>query len=294
MVTLVEQSADFNGKIKILDPIKVQVLNKLPVGIFGLTFSLGIDYGTRQVNNTQNNDVVYRLKPSHCSLSYAGLPLSIGYTSGGEYQPNLSQNITYTFRIGKEELELIEGRRENDIEIFLNPSYSYIATPMNSVQPIGALRYASLPFNWKLSEREWHNLLANLGYGEKWIIEVDRPKIEGFHEVIDHLNKAQDALYNRHEPEDVIRDLRAARDAFKVYFEEKRELIFSSIDKGSPKENSDDPKSKKVEEMYKKISNFLNIGPHNDKYKVSYADAQLAFRQFVSILAYIAPFFTEI
>ena len=98
---------------------------------------------------------------------------------------------------------------------------------------------------------------------------------------MEYVLKAEDALYNKREAEDVLRDLRAARDSFKTFFDANETKIAEIIDSGSKGESDQKPKSKRIKEIYDKIAYFLNIGPHNDKYEVTYADAQLAFRQFV-------------
>ena len=122
-----------------------------------------------------------------------------------------------------------------------------------------------------------------MGYNEKWIIELDRPKLEGFHEVEEHLKKAQEALYGKTDPEDVLRDLRAARDSLRDFYDKRKEEIFKYIDSGSSGEPGKPKKSERFQHIWDGISEFLNLGPHSDKYTVTYADAQLAFRQFVSV-----------
>ncbi|MEM3804394.1 MAG: hypothetical protein QXX17_08300, partial [Conexivisphaerales archaeon] len=119
-------------------------------------------------------------------------------------------------------------------------------------------------------------------------------KLEGFHEVIEYLEKAKKDLYEKQNPEDVVSDLRAANDSFKTYYNNNIERMNELIDEGSAGESGQKSKSKRIAEIYKNISYLLNIGPHNDKYKVTYQDALLAYRQFLTILSYYAHYLEEI
>ncbi|MFP3131265.1 MAG: hypothetical protein RXR51_06795, partial [Nitrososphaeria archaeon] len=87
---------------------------------------------------------------------------------------------------------------------------------------------------------------------------------------------------------------RAANTSFKPYFDKYKDKIFSKIDEGSIGEEGYKKKSERVHEIYESVSNFLNIGPHHDKYKVTYDDALFGYREFISILSYLSKIISDI
>ena len=74
----------------------------------------------------------------------------------------------------------------------------------------------------------------------------------------------------------------------------KKEKIFEIIDRGYSGETGIDKKSERIDKILKDFGNLLNIGTHNDKYKVSYADALLAYMEFISIIAYLSSILKKV
>ncbi len=295
MPIVADMKADFNGKINVNDPIEVKTINKLPVGVIEVKLNISVEWGYRQDQANQPfYQVGYRIEETRCTLKFGQIPISVSFESPGSIDPNMMTSLSHILRISTEDLREIESRRVDDLILYLHLEGTIIPHRLNSSQNLGEPKKFSLPIPWKFSQKEWIQFLSNIGYSERWIVEMERPKLEGFIEVMEHLTKAQEALFNKGDPEDVLRDLRAARDSFRPFYDSRKNQIAEIIDKGSIGEKNQDPKSTRIADMYDKIANFLNIGPHNDKYKVTYADAQLAFREFVSMLSYLSPIIAQL
>ncbi|MGC8483863.1 MAG: hypothetical protein ACP5OE_09510 [Thermodesulfobium sp.] len=296
------------------DTLKINHINKIPLGLFDIEIQISIEPGKTNQNNLPTQNVYYLLKPDLVSILIDGKEIlyssNVFFTNIGTVPNNeLKWGIPYTilqlkakFKIDTVTIDFIESKRADDISFSLR---FYIEVQPVSGNPGGSnplfiIDYDKFPSNpWerviagsievKLSQKDWIKFLADMGYSEKLIIEIDRPKLEGFHETISHIEKAKDVLYNKSDPEDVIRDLRAARDSFKPFYDTYKDKIMELIDRGSIGQKPEHKnKSERIDDIYGKISYFLDIGPHSDRYKVTYRDALLAYREFVSILSYFS------
>ncbi len=275
----------------------INVSNKLPWCILQFQFQINQESGSVRYQNNQMLPTYFNGFPGTLQIYFGNVLIAVGEARTTHQYYLLPQSIEFIVRLPIQAIDYIESKRTDDVQI-IGTSTFYLMEMMNTQGPAGQQAIdnfiADLSFNIDLSEKKWLRLLSDMGYNEKWIIEVDRPKIEGFHEVIEHLNKATEALYNKREPEDVLRDLRSARDSFKIFYDTRKNEIYELIDRGSPGEQGRKKKSERIEEIYDSISNFLQIGPHNDKYKVTYADAQLAYREFVSVISYLSSILNEV
>ncbi|MEM3192777.1 MAG: hypothetical protein QW292_12005 [Candidatus Parvarchaeota archaeon] len=297
MVRLGESYIQYDGKIYV-EEVTYEVLNKVPVAAIKLKVRVGIEPGRNQDQidqpvNPHVHQVGYRVEDAEVTLSFNNIPITHSFQGFVSADPWVIADLSFILRIPFEDLKEIESKRSDDLTLILILQGAVFPHPVGSDLRIGESQKFTIAIQWKFSQKEWVKFLSDIGYGEKWIVEVDRPLLEGFHEIIDHLEKAKDALYNKARPEDVLRDLRAARDSFKTFYAENRDKIEEIIDRGSQGEPGQEPKSKRIDSIYEKISNFLNIGPHNDKYRVTYSDALLAYREFVSILSYISEVMKE-
>jgi hypothetical protein len=206
----------------------------------------------------------------------------------------LGTNISLNVHIPIDAISFVESQRNDDVEFTGRLVFWYKESVPDLKMKLIDNDQCVLNFQYKFSQKDWIDLLSKINYEDIWLIEITKPKIEGFHEVTEHIQKAYEALYNKKEPEDVIRDLRAAKDSFKTFYDVKKEKIFEIIDRGSSGDSGNENKSKRIDKIFVDIGNFLNIGPHNDKYKVSYADALLAYREFISVIAYLSSILKEV
>lgn len=282
------------GAILHLNEVKIKPANMFPHGVVSMEFRLALTSGMI------NDDGGLRYNPSmsvfanEFNVEFAGIPIMQGTSNFHDYMPTNSKLPPITMMISIEALDFIESKRNDDITLncFLSLTCKE-ETKLSDGREWVNYSIVDFAFPLDYSEKKWITFLSDLGYNDKWIIEMNRPKIEGFDAVVEHLRKAQDALYDKKESEDVLRDLRAAKDSFEIFYRSNEERIAEIIDRGSQGEENQSPKSKRIKTIYDKIGALLNIGPHNDKYEVTYADAQLAFREFVSVIAYLSQILSE-
>jgi len=295
MVKLSETNVEFNGKVFINDPIVPKILNKLPVGVIKIELSIGIERGKIQDQSNQSiyRDVGYFIEETNCALIFQSIPISRTLISFDQVDPNFTANISYTLRISLEDLNEIESKRSGDITLNLVLEGKIAPHLIGNSKPISSERF-KLDIPWKFSEKQWIKFLEDLGYGAKWIVEIDRPDLEGFDRVKQFLDNAKEELYVKSNPAAAIDNLRKARDSFKEYFNQNKQKIYKLIDEGSKGEENYPPKSERIGAMYDAISKWLNIGPHEDKYIVTYQDALLGYRQFITMLSYLSSILAEI
>jgi hypothetical protein len=297
MANLAEWRNYITGGQLFVSAVDLKVKNKFPWCV--LSFSFNLSQSSGEIHSQQNQIVYssFRVLPISATFLYNNIEIIRGFSRFRSLQSApLTSKSEIEITVPIEAIAHIESKRSDDVQLYVTLSVAFIEETQQttSKEQWHQEGFADFVFNLDLSEKKWLKLLAEMGYNDKWIVELDRPKLEGFSEVKEHLNKAQDALYDKKEPEDVLRDLRAARDSFKVFYESRKKEISELIDKGSQGERGQKSKSERIDDIYEKVAYLLNIGPHNDRYMVTYADAQLAFRQLVSILSYISGVLTQL
>lgn len=275
----------------------LKVYNKLPWPIVGISFVAQQNSGKITYQNKEHSTYL-EIMPLSVVVDYQGVPIASGLPQNAQYiQPQSAFPIEIKAYFSEHALAFVEESRNDDIQLMVHFNFAYrelVSQINDSDNLLRPSLHGSVSFSLSYSEKNWIDILSDLGYSDKWVVELDRPKIEGFHEVIVHLDKASDALYNKKEPEDVLRDLRAARDALLPYIQLNKDNMDELIDLGSPGESGNKKKSQRINDLVSDMGNFLNIGPHNDKYKVTYADALLAYRGFISILSYLSSIMFQI
>lgn len=306
---LADTPTDFNGSIFVVEPIVVNVLNKLPVGVLEIKLEIGIDYGHNQdPNNPQQYPVSYRLENTRCMLKYGNIPLSHTFTNSGQIEPNIVKTEGYTLRISTEDIREIESKRVDDLTLGFFLEGTYQPHRLSSTQSVGPSKEFSLYVPWKFSQKEWVQFLTNLGYSERWIVEIDRPKLEGFHEVLEFVEKAQKGVAEGAAPDAIISDLRSAWDRLDPYIREFDSELKTAIESGSKGEPDKPNKDKRVEEiadwnkaflevlteLRKATDKFTQIGPHKEFYVSTKDDALLALRLTVSLMAYYSRLLSTI
>ena len=295
MTILATFKSDFGTGLSITS-YKVSVINKFPWCV--LQFEVVVNQESTQVKlaNNQFAPTYFKGYPATFEAWLGNVPILWGRSRSSHRYFLIQNKAIFVTTVSIEAIDHIEKNRADDVQLSCEIIFALeelANTPTGPHQSIEHIT-ADLDFVIELSAKKWISLLSQMGYNDKWIVELDRPKLEGYKEIMEYVLKAQDALYNKREAEDVLRDLRAARDSFKTFFDANETKIAEIIDSGSKGESDQKPKSKRIKEIYDKIAYFLNIGPHNDKYEVTYADAQLAFRQFVSVLSYLSEVLTQV
>ncbi len=293
MASLSEFRTNRGGTLS-LTYFSYSVMNPMPWAIVGFNFQLTSNPSLYQVNNRRLGTVI-EIIPLYFELIYNNLPILSGhFTNYSRFLQIPGPELSANAQIPVEALSFIESQRADDVLFSVKFQFLYREIVQEARNQVIDDAPGLFQFQYKFSQKEWIDLLSKINYEEIWLIEITKPKIEEFHEVTEHIQKAYEALYNKKEPEDVLRDLRAARDSFKTFYDSKKEKIFNIIDRGSSGEPGIDKKSERIDKIFKDIGSLLNIGPHNDKYKVSYADALLAYREFISIIAYLSSLLKEV
>ena len=293
-MTILAEDKTSRGLTLSLSKLDLSVINKVPWCVVSFNFQLNSSSGQYKANN-KSYDTYIKVRPSYFQIDFQGLPITSGNFSNYAYfmqEPN--NGYATNVYIPVEALSLIESKRVDDVQFMIRFVYSYMEVYFEGGEKVVDGGDGLFIFPYEFSERKWLSFISSAGYNEIWLIEVSKPKIEVFHEVTEHIQKAYEALYNKKEPEDVIRDLRTARDSFRTYYDAKKAKIFEIIDRGSSGEPGKDKKSERINNIFEEIGNLLNIGPHNDKYKVSYADALLAYREFISVIAYLSSILKDV
>ncbi|MGC9145811.1 MAG: hypothetical protein ACP5GS_06865 [Nitrososphaeria archaeon] len=223
---------------------------------------------------------------------YNGKPILQSFVELFNTQLNFTDNLIFKIIVPIQTLQFIEAQRQDDIKLEFQIVGTYLIYQQNIPQT-KALKQFSLPFNQTYSQKNWLNLLRETGYSDKWIIEIDRPKIEGFNEVLVFLDKAGNKLLEKNDPPGVLTELRKTWKALDPLIQSKEDEINKKIDRGSRGEPNHPQKSQRIEEIRKAVINFVQIGPHEEGYNVTYSDALLAYRLFISLLQYYSELISE-
>ncbi len=288
MGSLGKANVDFNGEIEVSDTFSIEVINQVPYVLWRTKVPLNLNKTPESRGNPNQPPVQYGVEIGSATLrlSYNGKPITESFTEAQQRELRFTDNFDFIVYLPIEALHFIEKQRQNDINLEFLILGTYFIFPENDRQA-RTLKQFSLPFKQKYTQTEWVELLRNTGYSDKWIIEIDRPKIEGLNVVIDFLNKASNELYNNKNPPGVLVELRKAFESLDPLISSKKDKVNEKIDDGSPGEENQPKKSERVEKIKAEVKRFLQIGPHESMgYTVSYADALLAYRLVLSLLQY--------
>lgn len=309
-----------NGKIKV-QSIEPTIIEKLPLGLFQIKVTLSVDEGKAQSQIGER--LHYIIKPHSLILSFKNRDLlsSITYSISQQDADNrlmyyLESNYaicTFKFKIDPVILDYIEKQRNDDITLNFIFRAEILPVVFNNTRPVQIDiydynrpdndlrdRYIIMDIPLELSETKWIKFLEDIGYSEIWVIELDRPKLEGYNEVLEFIDKAKDGLLNNSSPDSIITDLRTAWDTLDPFIKKYEEEINKCINGKSTNEPEKQSKGERIEEikkttielmdkiieLRKAIDKLTQIGPHKDKYTSTKEDAQLCFRLTVSMVSY--------
>jgi len=278
------------------------VKEKLPNAMIEIKYMFSLISGGMGGNNT--SPMGYRILPEYSLIKLRGQIIFWGIPEDLELHLPSMGTTSIFYYTDRNHLNIVEAQRNDDIKFNVSIIAKY--HPKNISSRLDDLERFKIDFTWKLSQKEWNTILENVGYSAKWLIEIDRPKLEGFDEIIEFIKKAEESLYSKRDPEDVLSNLRKAKDAFQFYFDKHKKDISETIDKGSIGEDGHPKKSDRINKIYndlsdlldnnifyKDLSDLLNIGPHSDKYKVTYEDALLGYREFISLFSYLSKIISQ-
>ena len=126
--------------------------------------------------------------------------LEAGPRYGDEVSNSFNQEVKWQVRLPTYLLEAIESTRTHDVQISVSVELRYFLTGAPPHETLRAV-YAHLPL--KISQKDWLDVLGAMGYRAGWVVEVDRPEIEGWDGAVTFLSKAADRISSS-DPEGAI------------------------------------------------------------------------------------------
>jgi hypothetical protein len=188
----------------------------------------------------------------------------------------------FVVELDRESLRRIEAHRVHDVSLVFTLRLKGI-TGAPDIQPF----FIDGQGITELSETKWLKMLDSLQYKSSWIIEMERPHIEGWDTVKSHLEKAANDLATR-DADGVMNHCRATWKAVEPLLESQSSAIATLIDQGSKGEPNEPSKSKRVEAIQRAVTKLTHVGPHSEHYVTTMEDATLAYQLTVSTLSYLS------
>lgn len=280
---------DDNNEMKVLDKLplcriskKYKVVPELSPGDYQTQGSPEItcffDYITMEIDGI---------------VVFSGIPVE-------EYiQPIWKRDIEFYMYCDPIKISFIESKRTHDLslEVKIRGKYKLL----KRAQPYSIdLNSFTFKYTMSLSESRWLEMLKLIGFGEKMIIEIDQPKLEGFNDVMDFIGKAAKGITENVAPEDIVSNLRSAWDKMEQYLGKYQKEIKDRIGEGSGSKSGEPTKDERIDKIRKSLISFVSdilelkkdvdkltqIGPHREVYSVRREDAILAYRLTVSLISY--------
>ena len=300
-MTIEEIPLKFNGKLKILNEPQCKVKSRLPWCDLNTQLNVAISNSEREIDG-KDVYISYILSNISLSIYFNDILISVSAPVPGPLYALQNGQLLFDNIFNTLNLMYIESLRGGDISFrfIISGYYSSTSGDTNYYQSVSPQDIFSVSIIKKFSEREWLKLLSEMGYGEKMVIAIDRPKLEGYHEVLEFIEKANDGLLNNNNPDYIISDLRSAWDKLDVYILKFNKDLKNYINSKSKKEDNQPAKDERIENinnsvkyyldsiklMKESIDKFVQIGPHKEIYHSTREDALLAFRLTVSLMAY--------
>lgn len=187
----------------------------------------------------------------------------------------------FLVRLTRQEIAEIEGRRAGDVNININLAFRYFLAPGGKAQAF----YQGTQL--EISEGKWLKLLEALGYESGWVLEVLRPKIQGWERPVSHLQAARERIAS-HDAQGAVAECRAAWDSVDPLLKGAWESVEREMDRGSTPESGFPPKSARVKSLREWAERFSHTGAHPESFNATMEDALLAYRMTASLLSYLS------
>ena len=184
--------------------------------------------------------------------------------------------------LSRETLGRIESVRQHNVLVQVSPILRYFGSqgPPRPAYPLGQTQLL-------IPQNEWIAALEKMGYRSGWILEVDRPKVEGWDQVVSLLERAAERITSR-DPEGAIVKCRAAWERLTPLVDAEVADIDLDVDRGSTPEEGEPKKSQRILALRKSALKWAHTGAHPENYAASMEDALLAYRLTASLVAYLS------
>ena len=196
----------------------------------------------------------------------------------------LNQALTCQVQLPRYLLDAIERVRVHDVQISLSVELRYHAV---GGAPDQVLQTVQGHMQVNVSQKQWLDALAAMGYSGGWVIEVERPQVEGWPAVVGFLDKAAERIASR-QPEEAIAQCRAAWGALGPLVDHEQTSIAAEVDRGSTPEEGEPTKSERIQNLRKMTLKWAHTGAHPEYYAASMDDALLAYRMTVAMVGYLS------
>lgn len=300
-------TSDCRARVKV-NSLDIKVKSKLPHCVIGIEVNFGHEYGsyneTQPGSNVRTHHVEAEIEPWVLQGSVDGVPVfESNLLSSRSISINRNPKVMFDYLLRPEAIQYIESRRSDDVDILLTLIGRYSEKPIDMSSPTfqGTLHIA---FNKDFSHKIWNRIMREIGYSDTWIIAIERPAVEGYHEVLEFLNKAKDGLQDNDSPDAILSNLRSAWDCLDPYIKKYGENIQKQLNAGSKVEVGQPNKDvrvasirdsvlntiRSITDLTKSIDKLTQIGPHREWYQSTRDDALLAYRLTVSLMSYYSKF----
>lgn len=240
------------------------------------------------LNFKRSNVKNIKLHLTSMELSIFGQSIGVSKSTIRDELVSSQVKITEEISFPKYLIQSIEQKRIDDLPISLTMEglVSYLE---NNISIMDTFRVSR---EYKQSQKEWTGILEKMGYKETWIIEMQRPKMEGFDIVKEHLQKASEAI-DRRDYEKSISDCRVAWESLNPLIDSLWEKLAEEIDCGSPGEAKFAKKSERIKKLRDAVLLWSQIGVHREAYRVVPEDAFLCYRTTIALASFLSSLSTK-
>lgn len=196
----------------------------------------------------------------------------------------IGQELKFLVPLPRYLLEAIEESRTHDLQISVGIELRYHVAGGG---PMDMLQVANGYMQLNISQKQWLDALAVMGYHGGWVIEVERPVVEGWPRAVEFLDRAWDRIVAR-DAEGAVGQCRAVWESLIPLIDAASGGISTEIDRGSTAEADEPKKSERIATLRKATLKWTHTGAHPENYAASMDDALLAYRMTASLVSYLS------
>lgn len=217
-------------------------------------------------------------------VSVPFVTLESGWSYGSPVDLILNRDLKCLVHLPRHLLDAIEKQRMDDLQISVMVELRYAVVEGTPCVMFHCFK-DSMQLN--ISQKQWLDALAQMGYAGGWVLEVERPDVEGWPKAVEFLERAAERIASG-DPQEALHLCRVAWDVVEHLLEAYKTDINAEIDRGSKEEEREPSKSMRIETLRKDTKKWTHTGAHPESYFASMEDAQLAYRLTASLMSYLS------